>query len=54
MKVEYKIETVDKSINTTAVEIVVEERTFNQMWKEVLIDFTRTSLRTIKICFYYL
>ena len=34
MKVEYKIETVDKSINTTAVEIVVEKRVFNQMWKE--------------------
>lgn len=34
MKVEYNIETVDKSINTTKVEIIVEEKTFNQMWKE--------------------
>ena len=34
MKVEYKIETVNKSINTTMVEIIVKERKFNQMWKE--------------------
>lgn len=34
MKVEYKTEAVDKSINTTKVEIIVKERTFNQMWEE--------------------
>ena len=34
MKVEYNIEIVDKSINTTKVEIIVEGETFNQMWKE--------------------
>lgn len=34
MKVEYNIETVDKSISTTSVEIIVEERSFNQMLKE--------------------
>lgn len=34
MKIKYNIDTVDKSINTTKVEIIVEEKTFNQMWKE--------------------
>ena len=35
MKTEYKIEMVDKSINTTSVKVVIEKKTFNQMWKEV-------------------
>ncbi len=34
MKTEYKIEMVDKSINTTSVKVVIEKKTFNQMWKE--------------------
>ena len=34
MKIEYNIETVDKSINTTKVEIIVEKKTFNQIWEE--------------------
>jgi len=34
MRIEYKIEIVDKSINTTLVRVVIEKKTFNQMWKE--------------------
>lgn len=34
MKVEYNVQTLSKSINTTSVEIIVEKRTFNQMWKD--------------------
>lgn len=34
MKIDYKIETTNKSINTTSVKILVEEKTFDQMRKD--------------------
>lgn len=34
MIVDYKTEITEKSINTISVNIIFEEKTFNQMWKE--------------------
>jgi hypothetical protein len=34
MKTEYNIEMVNKSINTTSVKVLIEDKAFNQMWKE--------------------